>query len=102
MDHTFSIGDRSRKRFILMGKEELLNIVCHLWSHIILLEYGSWTSEAMRNATVQQPILTVSPNLNPTIPMLPVEAGFVSKKSFKSIAHVHYSTHQLQCKHLWF
>ncbi|GFV70347.1 hypothetical protein TNCV_4797661 [Trichonephila clavipes] len=48
MDHTFSIGDRSgeqsgqRKKINLTGKEELLNMACHVWSYIIPLEYGWW------------------------------------------------------------
>ncbi|GFX01565.1 DDE_3 domain-containing protein [Trichonephila clavipes] len=35
----------------------------------------------MDNATVQQPLTTLLPNSNPTIVMLQVEAGFVSKHS---------------------
>ncbi|GFU97162.1 hypothetical protein TNCV_3180041 [Trichonephila clavipes] len=33
----------------------------------------------MHNATVQQPLITVSPNSNPTIVMLQAEAGSISK-----------------------
>ncbi|GFT32882.1 hypothetical protein TNCV_5039161 [Trichonephila clavipes] len=40
---------------------------------------GCKTNVAMHNATVQQPLTTVSPNSNPTIKMLPAEAGFVIK-----------------------
>ncbi|GFX46361.1 hypothetical protein TNCV_238231 [Trichonephila clavipes] len=40
---------------------------------------GCRTSVAMRNATVQQPLTTVSGNSNPTILMLQAEAGFISK-----------------------
>ncbi|GFX53311.1 hypothetical protein TNCV_363041 [Trichonephila clavipes] len=34
------------------------------------------------NATVKQPLITVSPNWNPTIVMLQAEAKFVSSISF--------------------
>ncbi|GFX96538.1 hypothetical protein TNCV_1442121 [Trichonephila clavipes] len=40
-----------------------------------------WTNVAMHNATVQQPLPSVSPNSNPTIVMLQVETGFTSKHS---------------------
>ncbi|GFX03289.1 uncharacterized protein TNCV_3555171 [Trichonephila clavipes] len=42
---------------------------------------GCKTRVAMHNATVQQPLITVSPNSNPTIVMLQAKAGFVSKHS---------------------
>ncbi|GFV37756.1 hypothetical protein TNCV_3040141 [Trichonephila clavipes] len=37
------------------------------------------TSVVMHNVTVQQPLTTVSPNLNPTIVMFEATARFVSK-----------------------
>ncbi|GFW63714.1 hypothetical protein TNCV_4940061 [Trichonephila clavipes] len=39
----------------------------------------SRTSVAMHNATVQPPLTTESPNLNPTIMMLQAKVGFISK-----------------------
>ncbi|GFW45381.1 hypothetical protein TNCV_4734881 [Trichonephila clavipes] len=33
---------RPWKQFKLMDKKELLNIACHVWSLIILLENGKW------------------------------------------------------------
>ncbi|GFY18166.1 hypothetical protein TNCV_2045721 [Trichonephila clavipes] len=56
----------------------------------------------MHNTTVQQPITTVSPNLNLTIMMLQAEAGFVSLMLFHSVVHVHRSSHYWRRKRLWF
>ncbi|GFY07371.1 hypothetical protein TNCV_5085561 [Trichonephila clavipes] len=42
---------------------------------------GTRTSVVMHDATVQQPLTTMSPNSNSTIVMLQPEAGFVSKQN---------------------
>ncbi|GFU15690.1 hypothetical protein TNCV_1269131 [Trichonephila clavipes] len=113
----------------MIGRKELLNILRHVWSHIIMLAYGSWqvlnvwkdhgfqrlrdvmlavqckgnayryrgatvksnttpcydtgykTSLAMHNATVQQPLTTVSSNLTLAIVILHAQAGFASKRN---------------------
>ncbi|GFX55316.1 hypothetical protein TNCV_3968701 [Trichonephila clavipes] len=65
---------------------------------------GCRTSLTMHYTTVQKPLITVSPNSNPTIVILQEEAGFVCKHkmSFYSIIHVHRSLHHWRRKRLWF
>ncbi|GFU45104.1 hypothetical protein TNCV_4235721 [Trichonephila clavipes] len=64
---------------------------------------GCRTSVAMHNAIVQPPLITVSPNSNPTIAMLHAEAdSIVNTMSFHSIVHDCRSSHLWRRKRLWF
>ncbi|GFU85612.1 uncharacterized protein TNCV_1719031 [Trichonephila clavipes] len=104
---------RPGKQFNLVFDEEPLENARHVWSHIILLKYGCGqalkskarvisntapyhntrcrTSVVVRNAAVQHPLSTVSPDSSPTIVVLQTDAGLVSKDNFIPFCRPHPS-----------
>ncbi|GFV99274.1 hypothetical protein TNCV_1512461 [Trichonephila clavipes] len=64
--------------------------------------YRVKTSMAMQNATVQQPLTTVSPNSNPTIVMRHKLDSSIDTMSFHSIVHVRRSLHHWRRNCQWF
>ncbi|GFX55459.1 uncharacterized protein TNCV_267471 [Trichonephila clavipes] len=60
---------------------------------------GCKTNVATHDATLQQPLTTVSPNSNPTIEMLQQKwDSSVNEMTFDSVAHVCRSLHYCRCK----